>query len=46
MKNKKMKKYKETIDSIYNRNLWKVNRALENKEEIIIYISKKKIINF
>ena len=41
-----MKKYKETIDSIYNRNLWKVNRTLENKEEIIIYISKKKIINF
>ena len=42
MKNKKMKKYKEKIDSIYNRNLWKVNRTLENTEEIIIYISKKK----
>jgi hypothetical protein len=46
MKNKKMKKYKEKIDPIYNRNFWKVNRTLENKEEIIIYISKKKIINF
>ena len=47
------KKYKETIDLIYNRNLKKVNEALKNKKkdflkenlenkEIIIYITGKK----
>lgn len=59
MKNKKIKKYKKEIDSIYNRNLWKVNKTLknkikvfdskdnlENKEEIIIYITKNKANDF
>ena len=53
------KKYKKEIDSIYNRNLWKVNKTLknkikvfdskdnlENKEEIIIYITKNKANDF